>query len=71
MAGAEVGAVHSSNESRNEAGAKGPHLIDGNSEAKDAAMAPVTGIRTPAKVRQLQRTLYGKAKGEICPIAKP
>lgn len=60
----EVGAVHSSEESRNEAGAKGPHLIDGNSEAKDVVMAPVTGIRTPFKVQQLQRTLYGKAKGD-------
>ena len=63
-AGAEVGAVHSSDESGNDAGAKGPHLIDGNSEAKDAAMAPVTGLRTPIKVQQLQRTLYGKAKGD-------
>ncbi len=72
--GAEVGAVHSSatprsplamrTEGGNDAGAKGPHLIDGNSEAKDEAMAPATGIRTPTKVQQLQRTLYGKAKGE-------
>ena len=63
-AGAEVGAVHSSDEAANHRGAKGPHLIDGNSEAKDEAMAPATGIRTPTKVQQLQRTLYGKAKGE-------
>ena len=63
-AGAEVGAVHSSDEAANPRGAKGPHLSDGNSEARDAAMAPVTGIRTPAKVQQLQRTLYGKAKGD-------
>ena len=63
-AGAEVGAVHSSEEAANHRGAKGPHLIDGNSEAKDEAMAPVTGIRTPVKVQQLQRTLYGKAKAD-------
>ncbi len=63
-AGGEVGAVHSSEEGGNDAGAKGPHLIDGNSEAVDEAMAPETGIGTPTKVQQLQRTLYRKAKGD-------
>ena len=36
----EVGAVHSSVEGRNEAGAKGPHLVEENSEVKDVAMVP-------------------------------
>ena len=31
----EVGAVHSSDEAANDRGAKGPHLVDVNSEAKD------------------------------------
>lgn len=73
----EVGAVHSSDESRNEAGAKGPHLSTGNSGASDEAMAPLMGIVTPPKVEALQRTLYRKAKedrrwrawslyGELC-----
>ena len=77
VAGGEVGAVHSSNESRNEAGAKGPYLNSGNRGAKDEAMAPLMGIITPPKVDALQRTLYRKAKedrrwrawslyGELC-----
>ena len=60
--GGEVGAVHSSVEGRNEAGAKGPHLVGENSEAKDEAMVPEMEIRTPDKIQQLQRTLYRKAK---------
>jgi hypothetical protein len=32
---AEVGAVHSSDEAANHRGAKGPHLVNANSEAKD------------------------------------
>lgn len=73
----EVGAIHSGDESRNEAGAKGPHLNTGNSGASDEAMAPLMGIVTPPKVEALQRTLYRKAKedrrwrawslhGELC-----
>lgn len=58
----EVGAVHSSNEGGNDAGAKGPHLVEENSEAKDEAMVPMEEITTPTKVQQLQRTLYRKAK---------
>lgn len=57
----EVGAVHSSDEGGNDAGAKGPHLVEENSEAKDEAMVPQE-IITPTKVQQLQRTLYRKAK---------
>ena len=37
-------------------------MVEENSEAKDKAMAPATGIRTPTKVQKLQRTLYRKAK---------
>jgi hypothetical protein len=33
--GAEVGAVHSSNEPANPRGAKGPHLVNADGEAKD------------------------------------
>lgn len=33
--GAEVGAVHSSAEAANHRGAKGPHLVNANSAAKD------------------------------------
>jgi hypothetical protein len=33
--GAEVGAVHSSDEAANNRGAKGPHLVNANSAAKD------------------------------------
>jgi len=58
----EVGSVHSSNEGRNETGAKGPNLNAGNSGATDEAMAPLMGIKTPLKVQALQRTLYRKAK---------
>jgi RNA-directed DNA polymerase len=73
----EVGSVHSSDEGRNEAGAKGPNLNAGNSGATDEAMAPLLGLATPPKVQALQRTLYRKAKenrrwrawslyGELC-----
>ena len=58
----EVGSVHSSDEGRNETGAKRPNLNAGNSVATDEAMAPLLGIRTPLKVQALQRTLYRKAK---------
>jgi len=64
VAKGEVGAVHRSDEGGNDAGAKGPHLIDGNSEAVGEAMAPATEIETPSKVQPLQRTLYRKAKGD-------
>ena len=47
---------------RNGAGAKGPHLVDVNSEAQDRAMAPVWEIATTTKVRALQRTLCRTAK---------
>ena len=73
-AGGAVGAAHSSAtppspkakraEGGNDAGAKGPHSIDGNSEVEDEAMALFAGIATPPKVRQLQRTLYRKAKAD-------
>lgn len=58
----EVGAVHSSAEGGNDAGAKGPYLVDENSAGQDEAMAPFGEITTPPKVRKLQRTLYRKAK---------
>ena len=48
-----VGSVHSSDEGRNETGAKGPNLADVNSEAQDRAMAPVWEIATTTKVRAL------------------
>ena len=35
LVGAEVGAVHSSGEAANHRGAKGPHLVNANSAAKD------------------------------------
>lgn len=57
----EVGSVHSSRESGNDTGAKGPNLNAGCSGATDEAMAPLLGIRTPLKVQALQRTLYRKA----------
>ncbi len=47
---------------RNGAGAKGPHLVDVNSEARDRAMAPLGEIATTTKVRALQRTLCRNAK---------
>jgi RNA-directed DNA polymerase len=62
VAGGEVGAVHSSDEGGNDAGAKGPYLVDENSAGQDEAMAPFGEITTPPKVRKLQRTLYRKAK---------
>ena len=58
----EVGSVRSSDESRNEAGAKGPNLVEVNSEATDEAMAPSVGILTPLKVQAFQRTLCRSAK---------
>ena len=59
-----VGSVHSSDEGRNETGAKEPNLNAGNSVATDEAMAPLAGIETPLKVQALQRTLYRKAKAD-------
>jgi len=61
-ASGEVGAVHSSDEGGNDAGAKGPYLVDEDSAGQDAAMALFGEITTPPKVRKLQRTLYRKAK---------
>ena len=58
----EVGSVRSSDESRNEAGAKGPNLVGVNCEATDKAMAPWMGILTPIKVLTFQRTLCRRAK---------
>jgi group II intron reverse transcriptase/maturase len=58
---AAVGAAHSSDEGGNDAGAKGPHLVDGNSAGEDEVIA-AKWLPTPPKVRQLQRTLYRKAK---------
>ena len=46
----------------NAGGAKGPHSVEVNSEAEDRARAALGRLATPAKVRQLQRTLYRKAK---------
>ena len=57
-----VGSVHSSDKGRNETGAKEPNLNAGNSVARDEAMAPMLGIKTPLKVQALQSTLYRKAK---------
>jgi len=42
-----VGSVHSSEEGRNEPGAKVPNLNTGDSVARDEAMAPLLGIKTP------------------------
>ena len=56
-----VGAVHSSGEGSNDAGAKGPHLVDGDSGVEDEVIA-LLRLRTPPKVQRLQRTLYRKAK---------
>ena len=39
LAGGEVGAAHSSGEGGNDAGAKGPYLVDENSAGQDEAMA--------------------------------
>ena len=46
----------------NAAGAKGPHLVDVNSEAQDHAMAPLREIATTRKVRAFPRTLCRSAK---------
>ena len=54
--------MRSSDESRNEAGVKGPNLVEVNSEATDEAMAPSVGILTPLKVQALPRTLCRSAK---------
>jgi RNA-directed DNA polymerase len=37
-------------------------LVEEDSEAKDTVMVPLEEIKTPDKVRKLQRTLYRKAK---------
>jgi hypothetical protein len=47
---------------RNWARAKGPHLVDVNSEAQSRAMAPAREIATTTKVRALPRTLGRTAK---------
>ncbi len=59
---AAVGADHNSDEDSNDAGAKGPHLVEGNSAEEDEVIAAARWLKTPPKVRQLQRTLYRKAK---------
>ena len=41
-------------------------MVEENSEAEDEAMIPEKEITTPDKVQQLQRTLYRKAKENIC-----
>ena len=58
----EVGAAHSSDEGGNDAGAKGPHLVEVNSEAQDRAMAPLGEIATTRKVQAFQRTLCRSMK---------
>jgi hypothetical protein len=55
-----VGEVHSSEESSNDRGAKGPQFKF-NAEAARAWEIGVS-LTTPTKVRQLQRALYAKAK---------
>jgi len=42
-AAAAVGAAHSSEEGGNDAGAKGPYLVEGNSAVEDAVMAAKCG----------------------------
>ena len=37
-------------------------MVEGNSAVEDAVMAAKWWLRTPEKVRKLQRTLYRKAK---------
>ena len=64
VAGGEVGAVHSSDEGGNDAGAKGPYSVDVNSEAWDCAMAPFGEIATARKIQMFQRTLCRGAKKE-------
>jgi hypothetical protein len=61
----EVGSVHSSVEGRSETGAKGPNLIDGNSEAWDEAMAPATGIRNANQ--SSTASTNSLPQGEGCP----
>jgi hypothetical protein len=41
-------------------------LVEENSEAEDEAMIPGKETTTPIKVQPLQRTLYRKAKQNIC-----
>lgn len=57
-----VGSVRSSDEGRNETGAKGPNLVDVNSAARNRAMAPHGEIATITRVRARQRTLCRTAK---------
>src|ERR1017187_1105672 len=62
LAGAEVGDARSSNEAANPRGAKGPHLVEVNSETQDCAMAPFGEIATTNKIQAFQRTLCRIAK---------
>ena len=68
LVGAEVGAVHSSDEAANPRGAKGPHLVGVNGEVRSAAMASFGEIATTKTTRWLQWTLCRRAKG-MCSIA--
>ena len=70
LATREVGSVHSSENPMkrdrifcNGRGAKGPNLVDVNSEAKERGMT-AKQILTPIKIRKLQRTLYQQAKSK-------
>jgi RNA-directed DNA polymerase len=60
----EVGAVRSSVEGPNQAGAKGPYLNKRDSVKEDEVIGPYEGLIMPSKVQELQRTLYRKAKAE-------
>jgi len=62
LAGAEVGEARSSDEAANPRGAKGPYLVEVNSETQDCAMAPFGEIATTNKIQAFQRTLCRIAK---------
>ena len=54
---AAVGAVHSSDEGSNDAGAKGPYLVDGDSEVADEVNAAERWLPNTGKTSVLPRTL--------------
>lgn len=62
LAWREVGAVHSSDETANPRGAKGPHLVGVNGEVRSAAMASTWKIATTPNARWLQWTLCRRVK---------
>ena len=64
MASGVVGAVRSSDEGSNDAGAKGPHLRNGGRLAMDEVMTSPWMVKTPNKVQKLQSILYRKAKSD-------